>query len=131
MMRAIWNGTVIAEAPATIQVEGNHYFPPESLRGEYFADSRTKTVCPWKGLACYYHITVGDQTNPDAAWYYPKPSPLARRIKNYVAFWHGIEVEGEPEEQRGEHTERSAVSEETTHVRPRRFGWLTGRGAGR
>ncbi|SLJ75564.1 membrane protein [Mycobacteroides abscessus subsp. abscessus] len=100
MMRAIWNDTVIAEAEATVRVEGNYYFPPQSLRREYFTDSRTKTLCPWKGVASYYHLTVGDQTNPDAAWYYPKPSPLARRIRDHVAFWNGVEIVGNPEKRR-------------------------------
>jgi uncharacterized protein (DUF427 family) len=97
MMRAVWNGVVLAEAPRTVRVEGNHYFPRESLRREYFLDSRTKSVCPWKGLARYYTVTVQDEVNPDAAWYYPRPSPLARRIKDHVAFWNGVRVEGEPE----------------------------------
>lgn len=98
MMQAVWNGVVVAEAPRTVRLEGNDYFPPESLRREFFSDSRTKSVCPWKGLARYYTVEVDGITNVDAAWYYPKPSPLARRIKNHVAFWHGVEVRGEPEE---------------------------------
>ena len=100
LMRAVWNGVVLAEAPRTVRVEGNHYFPPESLRQEYFVESRTKTVCPWKGLARYYTVTAGGEVNPDAAWYYPKPSPLARRIKNHLAFWNGVRIEGEPEGER-------------------------------
>jgi uncharacterized protein (DUF427 family) len=98
MIRAIWNGTVLAEAPHTVRVEGNHYFPPESVHREHFVDSSTKSVCPWKGVARYYTVVVDGQTNPDAAWYYPKPSPLARRIKDHVAFWNGVQVEGEAEE---------------------------------
>jgi len=97
MIRAIWNGTVLAEAPRTVRVEGNHYFPPESVRREYFVDSSTKSVCPWKGVARYYTVVVDNEQNTSAAWYYPKPSPLARRIKDHVAFWNGVEVEGEPE----------------------------------
>lgn len=100
MMRAIWNGVVLAETPRTVMVEGNHYFPPESIHREYFQDSPTRTLCPWKGLASYYTINTGQDVNPDAAWYYPHPSPLARRIKNHVAFWHGVRVEGEPEGER-------------------------------
>jgi uncharacterized protein (DUF427 family) len=100
MMRAVWNGVVLAEAPRTVRVEGNHYFPPESLRQEYFVDSSTKTVCPWKGLARYYTVMVDGEANTDAAWYYPKPSPLARRISNHVAFWNGVRIEGEPEGER-------------------------------
>jgi uncharacterized protein (DUF427 family) len=96
MIRAIWNGRVIAEAPRTKVVEGNHYFPPESLKREFFADSDTRTVCPWKGVARYYTVTAGDLRNPDAAWYYPRPWPLARLlgIKDHVAFWQGVTVEG-------------------------------------
>lgn len=100
MMRAVWNGVVIAETPRTVRVEGNHYFPPESVRREYVLESRTKSVCPWKGMARYYTVTVDGEVNPDAAWYYPRPSPLARRIRNHVAFWNGVVVEGEPEGER-------------------------------
>jgi uncharacterized protein (DUF427 family) len=100
MMRAVWHGVVLAEAPRTIRLEGNHYFPAESLRREFFVESSTKTVYPWKGLARYYTVRVGENVNPDAAWYYPNPSPLARRTKNHVAFWNGIRIEGIPEEQR-------------------------------
>lgn len=98
MIRAVWNGTVLAEAPQTVRLEGNDYFPPESLRREHLVDSGTKSICPWKGLAHYYTVSVNGDVNPDAAWYYPRPSPLARRIKNHVAFWNGVRVEGEPEE---------------------------------
>ena len=97
MIRAVWNGAVVAETPRTIRVEGNQYFPPESLRREFFTESATKSLCPWKGVARYYDLTVDGQVNADAGWYYPNPSPLARRIKNHVAFWHGVEVEGNPE----------------------------------
>ncbi|GAC1652973.1 MAG: DUF427 domain-containing protein [Mycobacterium sp.] len=101
MMRAVWNGTVLAETPRTVRVEGNDYFPPESVRQEYLLDSPTKSVCPWKGLAHYYDVRVDGEVNPNAAWYYPRPSPLARRIKNHVAFWNGVTVKGEPERQPG------------------------------
>jgi uncharacterized protein (DUF427 family) len=101
MLRAVWNGVVLAEAPRTIRLEGNHYFPPDTLNREYFTASRTRSVCPWKGLASYYTVVVDGQANPDAAWYYPHPSPLARRIKDHVAFWHGVRVEGEPKPERG------------------------------
>jgi len=73
MMKAVWNGTVIAESENTVIVEGNHYFPPEALRREFFQPSDTQTVCPWKGTASYYSIAVGDKVNTDAAWYYPTP----------------------------------------------------------
>lgn len=97
MIRAVWNGAVIAEAPRTVRVEGNHYFPPESLRREHLIDSPSTSLCPWKGLAHYYTVAVDGHVNPDAAWYYPRPSPLARRIRNHVAFWKGVTVEGERE----------------------------------
>lgn len=97
MIRAVWNKTVLAETPRTVRLEGNHYFPPESLHVEHFIDSAAKSVCPWKGLARYYSVTANGEVNPDAAWYYPHPSPLARRIKNHVAFWNGVTIEGEPE----------------------------------
>ena len=89
MLRAVWNGAVLAEAPRTIRLEGNHYFPPESLNREYFTTTRAWSVCPWKGLARYYTIVVDGEGNPNAAWYYPHPSPLARKIKGHVAFWNG------------------------------------------
>lgn len=97
MLRAVWNGVVLAEAPRTVRIEGNHYFPPDSVKREYFSPTRSKSLCPWKGLASYYTVTVGDEVNPAAAWYYPHPSPVARKIKNHVAFWNGVRVEGEPE----------------------------------
>jgi uncharacterized protein (DUF427 family) len=97
MLRAIWNGAVIAEAPQTVRLEGNHYFPPESVNREYVRSSETATVCPWKGVARYYHVVVNGEVNPDAAWYYPEPSPLARKIKNRAAFWNGVVIEGRPE----------------------------------
>ncbi|WP_280464107.1 DUF427 domain-containing protein [Nocardia carnea] len=97
MIRAVWNGVVLAETPRTVRVEGNHYFPPESLHRQYFGDSRTTSLYPWKGKARCYTVTVGDAVNPDAAWYYPHPSPLARRIKDHIAFRHGVEVVGGPE----------------------------------
>ena len=95
MIRAVWNGVVLAEAPRTVRLEGNHYFPAESLHREYLEDSPTTTRCPWKGRARYYTVVVDGTVNPDAAWYYPKPSPLARKIKNFVAFSHGVRIEVE------------------------------------
>lgn len=92
-MRALWNGVVVAESDATVVVEGNHYFPPASLNREYFVDSDTHTVCPWKGTASYYSITVDGQTNVDAAWVYPTPKEAASEIADHVAFWRGVKVE--------------------------------------
>ncbi len=93
MPRAIWNGTVLADSPDTVVVEGNHYFPPASIKSEYFQPSKTHTTCPWKGTASYYSVSVNGQTNPDAAWYYPDPKPEAAQIKGRVAFWKGVKVE--------------------------------------
>ena len=92
-MRATWNGAVLAESDATVIVEGNHYFPPDSLNREYFSDSDTHTVCPWKGTASYYSVTVDGQVNEDAAWVYPQPKEAASEIAGHVAFWRGVEVE--------------------------------------
>jgi len=91
-MKAIWHDAVLAESDDTIVVEGNNYFPPDSIKREYFKDSSTHTICPWKGEASYYEIAVGDDVNKDAAWYYPDPKEAAKEIKNYVAFWKGVEV---------------------------------------
>lgn len=93
MMKAVWNGAVIAEADNTEIVEGNHYFPPEALRKEFFRPSDTQTVCPWKGTASYYSIVVGDKINADAAWYYPAPKSAASQIAGKIAFWKGVRVE--------------------------------------
>lgn len=92
MPKAVWNGATLAESDNTIVVEGNHYFPPDSVKREHFAESASHTVCPWKGLASYYNVVVGGQTNKDAAWYYPDPSSAAQQIRDYVAFWHGVDV---------------------------------------
>ncbi|WP_267246011.1 DUF427 domain-containing protein [Streptomyces sp. PR69] len=108
MLRAVWNGTVIAEAPRTVIVEGNHYFPPESLNRQYFTPSRARSLCFWKGVARYYSIEVDGLVNRNAAWYYPRPSPLARRIKGHVAFWQGVRVEGTPEPDRAEPDQAAA-----------------------
>ena len=91
-MQAIWNGSVLAESDATIVIENNHYFPPDSIKSEFFNTSDTHTHCPWKGDASYYHITVDGQQNNDAAWYYPNPKDAAKEIKDYVAFWRGVEI---------------------------------------
>jgi len=91
-MKAIWRDAVLAESDQTIQVEGNHYFPPNSVTQQHFRPSDKHTTCPWKGIASYYHVQVGDELNQDAAWYYPEPKEAAQRIKNYVAFWRGVTV---------------------------------------
>ena len=92
MPRAIWNGTVVAESPDTVVVEGNHYFPDDGIKREFFRPSETHTECPWKGTASYYTLDVKGQTNRDAAWYYPDPKPAAAQIKGRVAFWKGVQV---------------------------------------
>ena len=91
-MRATWNGTVIAESDDTVVVEGNHYFPADSVKAEYFAESSTHTICPWKGTASYKSLTVDGADNPDAAWYYPAPKDAAKEIKDRYAFWKGVQV---------------------------------------
>ena len=92
-MKAMWKGAVLAESDDTVVVEGNHYFPPDSVRREHFRESETHTVCPWKGKASYYDVVVGGEVNRDAAWYYPQPKDAAKEIKDRVAFWRGVEVE--------------------------------------
>lgn len=90
---ATWNDAVLAESADTVVVEGNHYFPLADVDAEHFRPSESHSTCPWKGLASYYDVVVGEEVNRDAAWYYPNPSPAAEQIKGRVAFWHGIKVE--------------------------------------
>jgi uncharacterized protein (DUF427 family) len=92
MARAVWNGAVLAESDDTVQVEGSEYFPPDSLNMEFFTESATTSTCAWKGLAHYYDVVVDGKTNGDAAWYYPEPSEAARKIRDHVAFWNGVDV---------------------------------------
>ena len=91
-MKATWKGQTIAESNDTLMVENNHYFPPDSVDRSFLMDSKTTTTCPWKGKAHYYTLVVNGEQNPDAAWYYPKPKPAAKEIKDYVAFWRGVEI---------------------------------------
>lgn len=91
-MKAIWNGEVIAESDDTLVVENNHYFPASSIKKDFFKKSETHTVCPWKGTASYYSLDVDGKENKDAAWYYPETKELAKNLKDYVAFWKGVEV---------------------------------------
>lgn len=94
MPRAMWNGVVIAESDACEVLDDNQYFPHGAVRREYLAPSATQTFCPYKGEAAYYNLVVNGQTNGDAAWYYPHTIvDTAKRIENYVAFWHGVTVE--------------------------------------
>lgn len=99
MPKASWNGQIVAESDATELVEGNHYFPPESLKKEFFEDSATTSVCGWKGTANYYTLNVNGQQNVDAAWFYPEPKQAASNILGYVAFWKGVTVEDTPGQQ--------------------------------
>lgn len=91
-VKAVWNGAIVAESDETIVVEGNHYFPPESLRREYFVPSDRETTCPWKGRASYLTVEVDGERNTAAAWTYPSPKPGAEHIRGRVAFWHGVKV---------------------------------------
>lgn len=91
-MKAIWNGEVLAESDDTVVIEGNHYFPESSIKKEFFEDSSTNTICPWKGTASYYTLKVSNKENVDAAWYYAQPKEAARVIKDRIAFWKGVEV---------------------------------------
>ena len=91
-MKAIWNGKVIAESDDTVVIEGNHYFPVNSIKKEFYSESSTSSICPWKGTASYYSLNVDGKENKDAAWFYPEPKEAAKVIKERVAFWKGVEV---------------------------------------
>ncbi len=91
-MKAVWQGTVVAESDDTVVVEGNHYFPATSIKREFFKDSASHTVCSWKGTASYYTLEINSARNPDAAWYYPEPKDAAKEIKDRIAFWKGVQV---------------------------------------
>ncbi len=93
MPKAIWNGAVLAESDDCVVVEGNQYFPADSINSDYFKDSSKQTTCGWKGVASYYTLEVDGKSNPDAAWYYADPKPAAEQIKGRIAFWKGVTVE--------------------------------------
>ena len=93
MAKAVWNGKTIADSDQTVIVEGNHYFPFDSVKPEYLTESATRTRCPWKGQASYFDVVVNGQVNRDAAWYYPDTKRAAKQIEGYVAFWRGVRVE--------------------------------------
>lgn len=93
MPKAIWNGIVVAESDVTEIVEDNHYFPPESIKREYFFETEKHTTCPWKGIASYYTLKADGQENSNGAWFYPNPKPAAENIKNYVAFYGSVKIE--------------------------------------
>jgi uncharacterized protein (DUF427 family) len=92
MSIAKWNGVVLADSDRTITIEGNLYFPPDSVKKEYLRETTTHSTCPWKGVATYYDVIVEGKMNKEAAWLYPEPKPAAKEITNYVAFWKGVEV---------------------------------------
>ena len=92
-MKAIWNGATIAESNNTIVVEGNHYFPADAIKQEFFQPSEAHSVCGWKGTASYYNVVVNGEVNKDAAWFYPETKEAAKNIEGYVAFWKGVKVE--------------------------------------
>ncbi len=92
MPTATWNGTIIARSDDTVVVEGNHYFPRESVDAALLKASSRTTICPWKGTAHYYTVVAGGAENGDAAWYYPEPKPQAAQIKDRIAFWKGVVV---------------------------------------
>ena len=92
MWQARWQGVLLAESDACVELEGNIYFPPSAIHAGHFVNSPTTTTCPWKGVAHYYHLVVNGQTNPDAAWYYPAPKDAAEHIKDHIAFWEDVEV---------------------------------------
>lgn len=93
MVRAVWNGAVIAESEDTVVVEGNHYFPRSAVQERYLVPSSHETVCGWKGTASYYALEVDGERNPDAVWYYAQPAPAAEAVRGRVAFWHGVTIE--------------------------------------
>jgi uncharacterized protein (DUF427 family) len=93
MTRATWNGETIAETDRCEVVEGNQYFPPDTVKREFLQPSATHTTCGWKGIASYYDVVAGGKTNKDAAWYYPETKPAAKNIEGYIAFWKGVKVE--------------------------------------
>jgi len=93
MPKAVWNGQVIAESDKTVVVEGNHYFPVESIHKEFFVESQESSRCPWKGVASYYDVVVDNEVSRGGAWFYPDPSRAAKKIKDHVAFWRGVKIE--------------------------------------
>jgi len=91
-VKAVWKGVILADSNETLTVEGNHYFPPDTVRKQYLVPSDTLSICPWKGMAHYHTVVVDGETNQDAAWSYPQPKDAAREIKDHIAFWKGVEI---------------------------------------
>ena len=94
-MNASWNGQILVESEDTVVVEGNHYFPADSINARFFEANDHRSYCPWKGTAHYYDIVVAGERNENAAWFYPEPKKAADNIKGRIAFWHGVEVQGQ------------------------------------
>jgi uncharacterized protein (DUF427 family) len=94
MAKAIWENVVVAESDRTVEIEGNQYFPVDSVERGYLRPSEHHTVCPWKGTASYYHLEANGKRNENAAWYYPDPKAAASQIKDHIAFWKGVKVLG-------------------------------------
>ena len=92
MAKAIWENVVVAESDRTVEIEGNQYFPADSVQREYLRPSEYHTICPWKGTASYYHLEADGKRNENAAWYYPDPKTAAAEIKDHIAFWKGVRV---------------------------------------
>jgi len=88
----MWENAVLAESDKTIEIEGNQYFPPDSIQKEFFQPSDYHTTCGWKGEASYYDVVVNGSKNANAAWFYPEPMAAAKQIKGYIAFWRGVRV---------------------------------------
>lgn len=93
MPKAIWKGQILAESACCEIVDNNRYFPPDSIRREFFRPSDTHTVCHWKGTASYYDVVVAGEINRNAAWCYPQTKPAAKHIEGHIAFWHGVAIE--------------------------------------
>ena len=93
MPRAVWNGVVLAESEDAVVIDGKHYFPPERVKRQYLEESSTRSLCPWKGTAVYYHVRVDGALNSDAAWSYPEPKAASESVQHYVAFWNGVVIE--------------------------------------
>jgi uncharacterized protein (DUF427 family) len=130
-MRAIWNGEIIAESYDTVVVEGNHYFPVDSVRLELLEPTPTHTRCLWKGTASYYSIKIGDKVNEDAAWCYPDPSPAAAVIKDRIAFWRGVKVQKDGAASRAVEVPEDASCEVVDSGEPRGLARLVQRMVGR
>lgn len=93
MAKAIWNNQVIANSNQTKIVEGNHYFPKESVDMKLLHETSLHTTCPWKGVASYYTVIIGNEKNENAAWFYPAPKEAASEIKDHIAFWKGVKID--------------------------------------